>query len=184
MSADEFLAWERGQAVRHVFHRGEIFAMAGGSPRHARLAVRVASRLESALEGRDCGTYSSDLQLDLVGAHFVYADAVVVCGPVLLRPGTKDVVTNPKLVVEVLSKSTEAYDRGIKQAAYLALASVEHYVLVSQREPRVEVYTRQDADTFLYRAYVAGEVVALDRVGARFAVDDVYAGAFEIPGEE
>ena len=158
--------------------------MAGGSPRHSRLASRMIARLDAALGGNPCDVHTSDLRLALDDAHFAYADAVVVCRPVLLRPGTTDVVTNPRVVVEVLSKGTEAYDRGPKQAAYLALGSVDHFVLVSQREPRVEVYTRESDGSFHFRVHGAGDSVRLDRLGLRLAVDEIYEGVFELPGDD
>jgi Uma2 family endonuclease len=192
MTPDEFLAWDREQKEKHVYFHGEVFAlfggeisaMAGGTPRHARLGVRVASRLEAALGGKTCEVYSSDLRFGLDDAHFVYADAVVVCRPLQLRAGSKDVVTNPRVVVEVLSRSTELYDRGEKQAAYLALPSVQSFVLVSQHAPRVEVYTRESSGGFHYQAYGPGSVVKLAAIDAAIAVDDLYAGVFELPGDE
>ena len=184
MTAEAFLSWEQSQSERHAYFHGEIFAMAGGSPRHSRLASRMIARLDTALVGSPCAVHTSDLRLGLDAEHFVYADAVVVCGPLELRPGTTDVVVNPRVVVEVLSRRTEAYDRGEKQAAYLALRSVDHYVLVSQRDPRVEVYSRENDGTFRYRVYRTGDEIALDRISVQLAVDDLYASVFELPGDD
>jgi len=184
MTPEAFLSWERQQSERHVYCRGEVFAMAGGSLRHSRLACRIGGRLDAALGAGPCSAYQSDLRLGIEGDHFVYADAVVACRPFALRPGTTDVVTNPRVVVEVLSKSTEAHDRGDKQTTYLALASLQHYVLVSQRVARVEVYTREPAGGFHYQEYRAGETIRLPAIDAVIAVDDLYAGAFEVPGDE
>jgi Uma2 family endonuclease len=86
------------------------------------------------------------------------------------------------VVVEVLSKSTESYDRGDKQAAYLALPSLRHVVLVSQRTPRVEVYTRERDGRFRFDVVVAGDVIRLEKIGAEIVVDDLYADVFELPG--
>jgi Uma2 family endonuclease len=184
MGPDEFLAWDRRQPDRHVYFRGQIFAMAGGSPRHSLLASRVIARVDERLRGGPCDVHTSDLRLGLDDDHFVYADAAIVCRPLTLRAGTTDVVTNPRVVIEVLSKSTEAYDRGDKQAGYLALASVEHYVLVSQREPRIELYTRQADGSFRFTVHRAGATLTLDGLAVALAVDDLYAGAFELPGDE
>ena len=184
MGPDDFLVWERSQPERHVYMRGHVFAMAGGSPRHSLLASRIIERLGESLRGRPCDVHTSDLRLGLDAEHFVYADAAVVCRPLTLRPGTTDVVTNPKVVVEVLSKGTEAYDRGDKQAGDLALPSEEHYVLVSQREPRIELYTRQEDGSFRFTVDHAGATVALDRLGVALGVDDLYADAFELPGDD
>ena len=188
MTPKEFLTWERDQPTeRHVYFHGEVFAMSGDSPRHSALASRVITQLGVGLAGKTCDVHTSDLRLGLDDAHFVYADAVVVCRPVVLRSGTTDVVTNPVIVVEVLSRSTESYDRGAKKAGYLALASVAHLVLVSQRERRVEVYTREVNDatcSFRFRVHGAGTMAHLDRLGLTLAVNELYEGVFELPGDE
>jgi Uma2 family endonuclease len=184
LSPDAFLAWERQQAVRHTYFRGQVFAMAGGSPRHSLLASRVIMELGNALRGKPCDAHTSDLRLGLDDTHFVYADAVVACRPLSLRPGTTDVVLNPRVVVEVLSSSTESYDRGAKQAGYLALPSVEHLILVAQREARVEVYTREAAGSFRYQVYLGGDQVHLDKIGVTFDVARLYDGAFDLPGDD
>jgi Uma2 family endonuclease len=181
---EEFLAWERLQPERHFYVRGEVFAMAGGSPRHSMLASRVIMLLGERLRGRPCDVHTSDLRLGIDAEHFVYADAAIVCRPIERRPGTTDVVTNPKVVIEVLSKGTEGHDRGEKQAGYLALPSLEYFVLVSQREPRVEIYARQADGSFRFTVHGPGSRVELDRIGATMEVDDVYTGAFELPGDE
>jgi Uma2 family endonuclease len=184
MDPQAFLAWERGQSERHVYFRGEVFAMAGGSPRHSRLAARIIARLDAALGGGVCDVHTSDLRLGLDDAHFVYADAVVVCRPLSFRPGTTDVVTNPRVVVEVLSRTTETYDRGAKQAGYLALASVDHFVLVSQREPRVEVYTRESDGSFRFRVQEAGTFARLEGLDVTISIDELYDGVFDLPGDD
>lgn len=182
LGPDEFLAWEREQKGRHIYVRGEIFAMAGGSPRHNHLAAQVIGRLTAALKA-GCRAFSSDQKVGLPENEFVYADAVVVCGSPDLRPGTTDVITNPAVIVEVLSKSTETYDRGDKQRGYLALASVRHYVLVSQRESRVEVYTRQDDGSFRFEVLGGGATLNLDRIDTTIALDDLYGDALSLPGD-
>jgi Uma2 family endonuclease len=184
LGPDEFLAWERLQSERHHYVHGEVFAMAGGSPRHSYLASRMIGLLGRLTEGGPCDAHGSDLRLGIDATHFVYADAVIACRPLVLRPGTTDVVTNPSIVVEVLSKTTEAYDRGDKQAAYLALPSVSHFVLMSQREPRVELYTRQDDGSFRFTVHGPGSNLELARIAGAIAVDALYAGAFALPGDD
>ena len=183
LTPDEFLVWERSQKDRHIHVRGQVFAMADGSPRHNGLCAEMIGRLAEGLRGGPCRVFTSDQKLGLPEDVFVYADAVVVCGPVALRSGTTDVVTNPRVVVEVLSKNTETYDRGEKQRGYLSLPSVEHFVLVSQREPRVEVYTRQADGSFRFDVVEVGRVVRLERLKLTIDVDALYAGAFELPGD-
>lgn len=184
MDPEAFLAWERCQVERHTYFHGDVFAMAGGTPRHSRLASRIIARLDSALGATGCDVHTSGLRLGLDDGHFVYADVVVVCRPLALRPGTVDVVLNPRVVIEVLSKTTESYDRGAKQAGYLALASVEHFVLVSQRERRVEVYTREADGSFRFRVYQAGGLARLERLDLALGIDELYDGVFELPGDD
>lgn len=114
------------------------------------------------------------------GERYVYPDVTVVCGSVVLEEGTTDVLTNPTIVVEVLSPSTEGHDRGPKWLAYQALPSLTDYVLVSQDEALVEHYARVEGGVFQYRAQGPGGTLVLSS-GASIAVDAIYAGAFELP---
>jgi Uma2 family endonuclease len=183
MSPGEFLAWERLQPGKHEFHLGDVFAMAGGSPRHNFLSNAVGAELRAAVDGKGCHTLSSDQRIAAEeGARYVYADAVVVCGGMQMEPGTTDVLANPRVVVEVLSRSTEAYDRGGKWEAYQRLPSLTDYLLVSQAAVRVEHYRREGDGSWRYRTLGAGETVALAN-GAALAVDAVYRGAFELAGD-
>ena len=181
MTPDAFLAWEPLQIERHHFVRGEVFAMAGGSPRHSYLAGRIQRAHRQRPSRPRYDAHTSDLRLGLAGDHFAYADAVVVCRPVILRPEARDVVTNPTVVVEVLSKATKAYDRGDKQAGYLALPSLEHFVFVSQRQPRVEIYTHQKDGSFRFDVHAPGSVIRLGHLAVEIPIDDLYAVAFELP---
>lgn len=180
MTAVEFLAWEREQPDKHEYFQGEVFAMSGGSPRHNVLSLRVGAALQAALRGR-CTVASSDQRVALSTEHFAYPDLTVVCGRFELQPGTTDTVVNPSMVVEILSASTESYNRGDKWAAYQQIASLTDYVLVSQATARVEHYARS-GDRWSYRAYGAGEQLPLSN-GATVAIDELYEGAFDIPGE-
>src|SRR5690242_2577533 len=138
LTPDEYLAWERTQPVRHEYYRGEVFAMAGGSMRHNVLCARVIEALGAQLRGR-CLVMTSDQRV--VAAErdrYVYPDVSIVCGPMVAEPGTSDVLANPTILVEVLSESTEQYDRGGKWEGYQRLDSLTDYVLVSQAEPRIE----------------------------------------------
>jgi Uma2 family endonuclease len=183
MTASEYLAWERVQPHRHEFVHGEVFDMSGGSPRHAALIAAVTIELGNAHRGGRCRVLSTDQRIVAQdGEHYVYADASVVCGPMQLAEGTKDVLVNPSVVVEVLSASTEAYDRGKKWSGYRRIASLSDYVLVSQSSPQIEHYQREPNGEWHYRVAGPGGRVTLGS-GATFEVDRVYAGAFEIEGE-
>ncbi len=182
LTPDEYLAWEREQPTRHEFHRGEVFAMAGGSVRHNALCVRLSRILDTQLEGR-CLVLSSDQRV--VAAHrerYVYPDISVVCGSVLFEPGTTDVLANPMILVEVLSSGTEQYDRGLTWHGYQQIESLMDYVLVSQTEPRIEHFRRDRHAAWAYQATGPGGRLALSNE-AVLDVDAVFAHILEIPGD-
>lgn len=182
MSAAEFLAWEREQPIRHEFFRGEAFAMAGGSLRHNALSARVVAGLQSTLPAT-CRVFSSDQRVGLGrGERYVYPDVTVVCGAVSVEAGASDVVANPTIVVEVLSNSTEQYDRGLKWEGFQRIPSLTDYVLVSQTEARIEGFQRSADGSWLYRSEGSGGSILVAH-GVALVVDQVFAGVFELPGD-
>jgi Uma2 family endonuclease len=153
VTAQEYLAWEREQSDRHEFHHGEVFAMAGGSPRHNWLTGNVLAVVKQRLDGR-CFTFTPDQRVTFdAGRRYVYPDTTIVCGPVQLQAGTSDVVANPTVLVEVLSDTTEAYDRGLKWEGYQQLPSLTDYLLVAQHEARIEHFRRAADRGWFYAAY-------------------------------
>jgi Uma2 family endonuclease len=157
LTAAEYLAWERAQPIKHELFDGEGFAMAGGSPRHNALGVGMSAALRSALPGRGCAVFSSDQRIGIDGGtRCVYPDVSVVCGGVQLQDGTSDVISNPSIIVEVLSEGTEQSDRGLKWVSY-QLPSLTDYVLVSQAEVRIEHYRRDAGGRWSYRSFGPGE---------------------------
>jgi Uma2 family endonuclease len=182
MTADEYLAWEREQPVRHEFYRGEVFAMAGGSMRHNALCGSVIESLRVQLRGR-CVVLTSDQRVVAAQRNrYVYPDVSIVCGPVVVEPGTNDVLSNPAILVEVLSSTTEQYDRGLKWEGYQRIESLTDYVLVSQAEPRIEHFRRDRTKTWLYQRAAAGERLLLSNE-AVLDIDLIFAGAFDLPGD-
>ncbi|MDX2023541.1 MAG: Uma2 family endonuclease [Deltaproteobacteria bacterium] len=125
---------------------------------------------------------SSNQKVALAGERYVYPDLSVVCGPPELETGTNDVLVNPQVIVEVLSASTESYDRGLKSDGYQRLASLRDYVLVSQTEARIEHFGRDDGGTWTYRSAGAGERLTL-QAGAVMDIDGIFARAFDIGGD-
>jgi Uma2 family endonuclease len=183
LTASEYLAWERAQPIKHEFFDGNAFAMARTSPRHNALCVRASIALNTALQGRGCVEFSSDQRIGIgLGTRYVYPDVSVVCGTVQLQDGTSDVIANPKIIVEVLSQSTEQYDRGLKWVSYQRLPSLTDYVLVSQLEPQIEHYRRDAGGRWSYRSFGPGERLELTD-GAVLDVDAIFAGVFELPGD-
>ena len=183
LSPDEYLAWEREQPVRHEYFHGEVFAMAGGSMRHNALCIRLGRVLDTQLEGR-CVVMSSDQRVVAANRErYVYPDLSVVSGPVRPELGTGDVLANPTSLLEVLSSSTEQYDRGLKWEGYQRIESLTDYVLISQTGPRIEHYRRDRTRTWVYQFATAGERLVLSN-DAVLDVDAIFAGMFELAGDD
>jgi Uma2 family endonuclease len=180
MTYAEYLAAEAASDVRHEYLNGEVWAMAGGTPEHAALALAVGSELRQALRGKPCRAYSADLRIRIVDTGLsTYPDVSVVCGQLETAPDDKDAVTNPIVLVEVLSESTEGYDRGAKAAHYRRIPSLREYVLVSQAEPRIEVHRRAESGRWELLEARPGETIELVSLGARLDVAAIYANPLE-----
>lgn len=180
MTAEEYLAFERASDVRHEFANGEIFAMAGGTYEHTTIAANMIGELRNALRGRKCSVQTSDMRIHIpLRGRYVYADASVVCGRPEFLDDKHDTLINPRVVVEVLSPSTEVYDRGEKFTLYQTLPSVMHYVLAAQDKPCIEVFTRMVDGLWKSRTYGPGEIVVLPALEISFEVDQVYSNVFD-----
>jgi Uma2 family endonuclease len=171
-----YLALESSRGERLELVDGWVYAMAGGSPRHARLAMRVGRLLGNQLERTPCEPYSSDLKIHIGRAkRTTYADVVIVCGEPRASSEDDNTITNPTVIVEVLSPSTASEDRGAKWSDYRRLPSLRHYVLVSQDERLVEVYSR-DGLRWAYEDARDRGAIALEAIGAPLDVAELYAG--------
>lgn len=174
MSYAEFLAHEETSGVRHEYLRGETFAMAGGTPEHAVLCASLMGELRTRLTGGPCRVFSSDLRVRIEETDFsCYPDITVVCGDIQRSAIDKNAVTNPSLVIEVLSESTEAHDRGAKMAHYRQISSLREIVLVSQEPPRIEVW-RRAGKHFEVFDWQPGEAFELATINVKIPVADVY----------
>ena len=146
-TAEEYLRFEYDAEFRHEWRDGVVTAMAGGTPRHAKVAMNVGGETRQRLKGSGCGVYNSDLRVRaLRSGLYHYPDVTVVCGEPEFDPQDekRQTIVNPKVIVEVLSPSTEADDRGDKFTHYREIESLEEYVLVSQKSPKVETFHRGD----------------------------------------
>lgn len=172
----EYLAHEAQADHKSEWYDGAIVAMAGGTISHARLSATVTGLLHAQLRGKRCTPYSSDLMLRVLATGLAtYPDVTVICGPPEVDPESAHVVTNPTVLVEVLSDSTEAYDRGEKFVAhYQKIPSLRQYVLVSQREARIEVFHRNDDGSWTLHVHRRGDTAALTSIGCSLAVDEVF----------
>ncbi len=179
LSAEEYLAWERQQERKHEYFDGEVFAMAGGSYRHNRLIMKVGFALEPGLAAGGCTVVASDQRVRAHDRRYVYPDLSVVCGAPAIEHD--DVLTNPTMVVEVLSSTTEQYDRGLKWNSYQGLPSLTDYILVSQDRAHIEHFARID-NRWIYASASAGDRITLTN-GIVLDVDAVFAGVFDLPGD-
>jgi Uma2 family endonuclease len=170
----EYVALERDANVRHEYFDGEIYAMAGGTPEHAGVCANVATALNVQLRGRGCRVYSSDLSVRVIQTGLTtYPDVTVVCSKAELDPESRNTVTNPKVVVEVLSPSTAAYDRGEKLSHYKRIPSLQEIVLVAHDEHLLEVWRREDDGTWT-RSQARAGALALSSISCSLDVEDVY----------
>jgi Uma2 family endonuclease len=170
----EYLALEGSSETKHEYIAGTIFAMAGGSIEHGRLVSRLTSLLSLSLEGRPCIVLPADVRVRIRAAdRATYPDLHIVCGSLERDADDEQAVVNPVVIVEVLSDSTSEGDRGDKFADYRRLRSLREYVLVSQREHRVDVY-RRDGRRWILDEHGPGDELTLDAISVRLAVDDIY----------
>ena len=173
---ESYLEFERASETTHEFYRGEIFDMSGASFRHTVIAVNTTRELSSQLREKPCTVHSNDLRLQVRAAGlFTYPDIVVICGEPRFLDKRNDTVTNPTLIIEVLSKSTASYDRGKKFQHYRTLETLQEYVLISQDSATIKRFTRQAGGDWLLSA-ASGLDASIERVsvGCTLALADVY----------
>ena len=147
MTLDEFLAWENQQPERHEFHRGDVFAMAGGRRTHGRVVLNLARRLGNHLDGSPRQVFAESMKVQIADDTIFYPDVFVTCDKADLA--TEMIFRSPSLVIEVLSPSTQAYKRSQKFALYRRLASLQEYVLVDPETRRIEGFRRNSADQWV-----------------------------------
>lgn len=175
----EYLMIEEASPHRNEYYAGEIYAMVGGTPAHAALAAAMIGLLAEQLKGKRCRVYSADLRIRVTATGLsTYPDVSVIRGTLEANAEGPNTATNPAVLVEVLSDSTEAYDRGEKRQHYQAIPSLQDYLLVSQRERKVEHWSRGDAGWSLVTA-VPGDSVLLRALDVRLDVQALYAQALD-----
>ncbi|MCX6359458.1 MAG: Uma2 family endonuclease [Armatimonadetes bacterium] len=180
----EYLAFERASDVRHEYLDGIVYGMSGGSVAHALLTAQLTAEVGLRLRGKPCRPYSADLRVhNAETGAYTYPDLTIVCGEPRVLDEQRDTLLNPTVVVEVLSPSTEAYDRSRKFAHYRRIPSLRDYILVSQEAPIIEVFSRREGDTWLYTPYEGLDASAeVPSIGCTVPLADIYAGvSFEPP---
>jgi Uma2 family endonuclease len=176
VTPEQYLALERKAAFKSEYLDGHIMTMTGASRPHNLITANLIGEIRTQLRDRPCEVYGSDMRvyIDATGLY-TYPDVVAVCGEPLLLDGELDTLLNPTMIVEVLSPSTEAYDRGRKFAHYRRLASLQEYVLVAQERVFVERYTRQGDDWLLTEWSHLDDVLRLTSIDCNVALSEIYA---------
>jgi Uma2 family endonuclease len=178
----EYMAFEAQSVEKHEYLAGEIYAMAGASPVHNRLCFKLAGLLERQLAGSGCIGYSSDQKVRVEAADLnAYPDLTIVCGAPQYHPQEPMLLLNPHVIIEVLSPSTEAWDRGGKWMCYQQLESLTDYLLVSQERRQIEHYALEPGDAWRYVCETdpAG-IITIDSINCRLPLAEVYQG-IELP---
>jgi Uma2 family endonuclease len=177
MSFAEYLAIEAESTIKHEFWGGQVWALAGGSRRHGAIAANILRILGNQLQLGPCQTHSSDVRIRVLATGLAtYPDGSVICGRAELDPDDErgESVTNPVVIIEVLSPSTEEYDEGEKLEHYKRIPSLNHVVIAAQDEPRVDVWTRSEDGSWAVVRQVGGAVAQLQAIGAELPLQDVY----------
>jgi len=173
---EQYLALERSSPIKHEYYAGELFAMAGASRRHNLIVLNFGAELRTQLRDRPCEVYVADMRVRVGPAGpYTYPDIAVVCDEPRFQDDEFDTLLNPTVIVEVLSPSTEAHDRGDKFAHARRLASLQEYVLVSQDLSRVERYTRQGEDWLLTELSHLDDSLGLASIGCEVPLREIYA---------
>ncbi|MBV9688952.1 MAG: Uma2 family endonuclease [Ktedonobacteraceae bacterium] len=178
MSVDEWRELERASCdAKHEYIDGQVYLTAGGSRSHGRISSNTVRTLEDVLLGTPCNVYNSDVSVRLSKTRYTYPDVSVTCDERDQPTPDETEVQFPRVIVEVLSDSTEAYDRGRKFGYYRACLTIEEYVLVASKYQAVEVYTRTPQGWTVYHAYGLGDEIELVSIGVRFPLAALYKNA-------
>ena len=177
LTPEQYLASERAGDRKHEYCRGEVFAMVGASFEHVGIAANLVASLHGQLQGRPCRVFSSDLRVKVSQTGlYTYPDVGVVCDEPQFDDAYSDTLLNPRVIIEVLSASTESYDRGKKFAHYRTIESLTEYLLIAQDQPCVEQYIRQPTDDWLlHEATEPAETIHLPSIECDLKLSDVYA---------
>lgn len=174
---EAYLRFERNSPEKHEYYQGQVYAMAGATRNHIRIVGNVFASLHRQLLARPCEIYMTDMRVKVNDSGlYTYPDIAIVCGQAQFVDHTQDTLMNPTVLIEVLSPSTENYDRGSKFELYQALDSFKEYLLVAQDRARIEHYTRQsDGKWLLHDVKAMDAVLELTSIGCTLALADVYA---------
>lgn len=175
MSVEEYLTLDRkSQEARYEFIDGSVYMLAGGTANHSRIGINLLIILDSALRGKSCVVYNSDMRVSVSATRYVYPDISVSCDPRDQEQGDSDIIRYPSVVIEVLSSSTEAYDRGRKFDYYRACPTLQEYMLVDTQQRAIDLYQRQTENLWTFHPFRSDEEVELKSLNIRFFIASVY----------
>lgn len=174
MTLEEFLAWEEQQPERHEYFRGEVFAMVGGRRTHERIIANLVRRMGNHLDASPCQVFGAGLKLEIADNTILYPDLMVTCDRADLSAATA--IHAPILVIEVLSPSTQSYDRSQKFALYRRLASLQEYILVDPETRRIDGFRRRADGRWVLHDMSQDEVMDCASVGCKVALADIFQG--------
>ena len=174
-TVEEYIAFERSSEEKHEYYAGEIFAMSGASREHNIIVMNTGASLNLQLAQRPCEVYPSDMRVKVNAIKYTYPDVSVVCGEPRFADGEFDILLNPTIIIEVLSDSTEDYDRGKKFKHYMGINSLQEYILIAQDEVRVDHYIRQSPCDWLISVSTTLEATLhLPSVNCSLLLADIY----------
>jgi Uma2 family endonuclease len=175
MTPQEYLRFERASEIKHEFYNGEVFAMTGASRNHNLISHAVGRHLGNQLAGRACDVYQSDMRVFIPATGlYTYPDVTVVCGTAQFEDKEFDTLLNPTVIIEVLSPSTEKYDRGKKFEHYRSIPSLREYVLIAQDEARIQRFSLQNDFWVFDEAAALDATLTLTSIECTLALSDVY----------
>ncbi|MEM7063751.1 MAG: Uma2 family endonuclease [Cyanobacteria bacterium P01_B01_bin.77] len=173
LTSEEYFIWEEKQLDKHEYIDGQIYAMSGGSVNHGRIAIRFTAMFDSHLDNSGCIPGNSDIKVNIVGTNnYTYPDASVTCDE--RDKDAANYFTYPCLIVEVLSDSTEAYDRGGKFRMYRNNPMLQDYLLVSSTRVEMDLYHKKDTGEWIILNYQEGDVIELKSINLKFPIEQVY----------
>jgi len=173
LTPEQYFVWEEQQLEKYEYIDGEVYAMGGGTVNHGRIAIRFTAMLDAHLENSSCITGNSDIKVNIADSQsYTYPDVSVTCDQ--RDKAATQYISYPCLIVEVLSDSTEAYDRGGKFRRYQKNPALKDYLLVSSTRIEIDLYHKNDAGEWVITNYVEGDMVKLNSVGLEFTVEQIY----------
>lgn len=182
ISPEEYLQQEQTSTDRHEYFKGEIFLMAGGTHNHEMVCIGITSALRQRARGRGCTAYGSNMKIQVKSKGlYTYPDAMLVCGKIEFAENRKDIITNPLLIVEVLSDSTQSYDRGDKFALYRGVPSFAHYLLIHQDRPLIEYHEKGARGWLLTEIEGINATLDLGALDLKISFAELYEGVDWLP---